>query len=277
MDQFAFKSLLPKDYQINNFYYGEFPLELFSREVTSNGAIYYPSSSCHDIDHLFYLNQLVIPEIKIDIPNVYIHSDAINSYEYYHNPNLYFPRGEGNIWNDIYKPYNFKVENHIAFHSPKRAIELYMLKRPGRNDYTWVICFWGYKNEIVIETLINKNISIPIVKDKCDGIADGMGAADGVNIPVRYYPFLAKDLGMQYIVSQSTNCSYWATKESLKLISKISKYRHLFFSEMINLENNDLNKQVELCLHLLYDVEPINPNNNFIASEIGSYYLKKII
>jgi hypothetical protein len=81
---FIFQELLPKNYQLKkeNQYDEIFPLELIENEITTAGAMYIPSSGMHK-EHLFYLNNQVIPQIHLSTPKVYIHSDADDYYKGY--------------------------------------------------------------------------------------------------------------------------------------------------------------------------------------------------
>ena len=271
MKNFIFEELLPFNYQlIKNEFYPKFPLQQF-QEALLNGAIYYPSSGVQDINHLFYLNKQVIPQIDIELPDVYIHSDSFHCYDHFKDyPHLY----PDYIWNTINDSFHFKTLNNIKFYSTQKNIEIFQLERPNSTKPTWIICFWGYLNEDVLKTLINKNIKIPIVIDKVDGISEGMGGSDETNgrsIAVIHYPFLAKELGLKFIVSLSNHITFNRLEESLKSVSKIAIDRLSIINELLKYEREDLQSLTETAINALIKVETIKPNpGNF-------YYLKTIL
>ena len=63
-----FEELLPKNLPLKNDFDRPFPMELLEYEIRRAGALYYPSSGMDDIEHLFYINDKVIPEIDVTIP-----------------------------------------------------------------------------------------------------------------------------------------------------------------------------------------------------------------
>lgn len=282
-NDFIFKELLPKNYQIKNYFYGwdkdkglddkEVQIELINNEITAGGVMYYPSSGMMDIEHLFYLNDKVIPEIQISTPKVYIHSDAFD----YYKINDY-----QQFINDIRKPYHFRIINESICHNEYQTVVVIMAQRPCSKEYTWLIYFWGYENEKIIKAMINNNIVTPIIYSKCDGITSGMGKAPN-SIPTIFYPLLNKDLGIKYIVTEQSwkiikryqNSSYINNDlliDGLKSLNSVSKFNNVLISKLLQLENDELLSTLEEILKINVEEELPHSFANFMQSLL----LKKI-
>jgi len=278
-----FKELLPKNYQVKNYfnaYYDKYKrledkevqLELIENEITTGGVLYYPSSGM-DIEYLFYLNDKVIPEIQISTPKVYIHSDADD----YHKNYDY----DGFIRN-LTKSYHFQIINHSVCYNEYQTVVVLMLQRPNSKEYTWLIYFWGYENEKVIKAMINNNIVTPIIYSKCDGITSGMGRAPQ-SIPTILYPLLNKDLSIKYIVTEqswATIKRYQDSKEwfynllidGLKSLKSVSKLNSVLISKLLELENDELLLTLEKMLQIHKEVELPHSCGPFMRN----FLLKKI-
>jgi hypothetical protein len=258
---FIFEELLPKKYQLKNIYGNEFPIELIGNEIFDGGAIYIPSSGMHRIEHLFYLNDKVIPEIQTTMPKVYIHSDACDFYKQYNYNELR---------NELNKSFHFKIINEVIYINEHQSVVVLMLQRPNSKDYTWLIYFWGYENEKIIKAMINKNIVTPIIYSYCDGITSGMGFIPH-SIPTILYPLLNKDLGIKYIVTEQSwktikrleNSTYQFEKESLhnllidglKSLNAVTKLNVDLTSKLLELNNDDLLSTLENVLQIHMEEE----------------------
>ena len=249
---FIFQELLPKNYQLKkeNQYDEIFPLELIENEITTGGAMYIPSSGMHK-EHLFYLNNQVIPKIQISTPKVYIHSDADDYYKRYNYDEF---RSELN------KSFHFTIINEMIYFNEHQTVVVLMLQRPNSKEYAWLIYFWGYENEKIIKALINKNIFTPIIYSNCDGITSGMGSVPN-SIPTILYPLLNKDLGIKYIVTEQsweTIKQYTTSQEwfynllmnGLKSLKSVSKDNIDLISKLLVLKNDELLSTLEKILRI---------------------------
>lgn len=259
--EFIFRELLPKNYQLKNEYDKEFPVELIGKEITDGGAMYIPSSGMLSIEHLFYLNDKVIPEIQIFTPKVYIHSDADDYYKQYNY---------NEFRNEINKSFHFRIINESIYFNEHQTVVMLMLQRPNSKEYTWLIYFWGYENEKIVKAMINKNIATPIIYSNCDGITSGMGYVPH-SIPTILYPLLNKDLGIKYIVTEqswetikrSQNSPYQFEKESfynllingLKSLKSVSKHNIDLISKLLELKNGELLSTLEKILQIHIEEE----------------------
>jgi hypothetical protein len=286
-----FKELLPKNYQIKknplylhyDKYKGledkEVQIELIENEITNGGVMYYPSSGMMDIEHLFYLNDKVIPEIQISTPKVYIHSDACDYHKIY---------DYNRFISNLTKSYHFRIINESICYNEYQTIVVLMLQRPNSKEYTWLICFWGYENEKVIKAMINNNIVTPIIYSKCDGITSGMGGVPH-SIPTILYPLLNKDLGIKYIVTDQSskiikgnlNSPYQFEKDSffynllidgLKSLKSVSKLNSVLISKLLKLENDELLSTLEKILQIHIEEELPYSCGHFMRT----FLLKKI-
>jgi hypothetical protein len=279
-----FKELLPKNYQIKKnplyLYYDKYKgledkevqIELIENEITTRGVLYYPSSGM-DIEHLFYLNDKVIPEIQISTPKVYIHSDACDYHKIYD-----YNRFIGNLT----KSHHFRIINESICYNEYQTVVVLMLQRPNSKEYTWLICFWGYENEKVIKAMINNNIVTPIIYSKCDGITSGMGRALQ-SIPTILYPLLNKDLKIKYIVTEqswkiikryqdSQESFYNLLIDGLKSLKLVSKLNSVLISKLLELENDELLFTLEKILQIHVEVELPHSCGPFMRN----FLLKKI-
>ena len=287
-NDFIFKELLPKNYQIKNYFYGwnedkglddkEVQIELIKNGITAGGVMYCPSSGMIDIEHLFYLNDKVIPEIQISTPKVYIHSDAENYYKKYDYNEFLI---------NIQKSYHFRIINQSICFNEYQTVVVIMAQRPNSKEYTWLIYFWGYENEKIIKAMISNNIVTPIIYSKCDGITSGMGRAPH-SIPTILYPLLNKDLGIKYIVTEQSwktikkyqNSPYQFEKEphynllidGLKSLKSVSKLNVVLISKLLQLENDELVSTLEEILKIHLEEELPHSCGHFMRSLL----LKKI-
>ena len=230
-----FEKLLPQNVPLKNDFESPFPMELLEYEIRRGGAMYYPSSGMDDIEHLFYINDKVIPEIDVPIPTVYIHSDAINNFDNYQ----YY-----NFKSKLSEPVHFRIINEAIYQNGKKTVIFFMLKCPNSNEYKWLICFSGFDNEIVLKQLIKKNIKTPIVYANCDGITSGMGGFGAASISTVLYPLLEKELGIHYIVTDQSWKKIFDRiedfKDGLKHLLSISIEHQKTIKNLLKLTTEDI-------------------------------------
>lgn len=183
----------------------------------TKSIVYYPSSGL-DINDIHYVNEKKIPAIKVGIPNVFIHSDALdyhtNAY-YYQLNNPVYTWLEGFEWRD----------------NGNKRIYVKRYRRNGLDSDFWYIYFKCFCNEIILKSFLKCRMKVDLIFCPVDGITSGMGAG-GIceNVPTLFYPLLAKDLRIKYIITDqsSDRLSGFAAEYFPQWISNINKLHKNF-------------------------------------------------
>jgi hypothetical protein len=160
-------------------------IELLNDSTYIN-ILYYPSSGL-DVSDVHYINSKKIPELKIESPNVYIHSDSYNL-------------------NYITRLLNYPVYQLLAGYkwesSDEKEIYILKYRRNGIESDFWFIYLRCFCDEIILKSFLLNKLKIDLIYCLSE-------------IPSSiYYPFLAKELGIKYIISQNTQQSLMHYPES---------------------------------------------------------------
>lgn len=243
MEEFIFGNLIPAFHLKKGRGHEDSELHLINNALKLNQTLFYPScGGLAHIEHLFYLNNQVIPEFMDLNPKVFIHSDPYNRYDFIE---FNYNREYEECKNYLTKKFHFTLLNETLYCNESKTLIIYKLKRPNSDDVTWLICFCGYKNEEIIKALLEKEIKIPIVYSKGDGESSGMGYMRG-NIPTILYPLLNFELGIKFIVTEQSwktineNGSVEMVIEGLKAILNLPNTNNKFFKNLLLMEKHSI-------------------------------------
>ena len=218
-----FSSLLDKvDYSLSD---GSISLlNELNHGMTDKIISYYPSSGS-DINDLFYLNKRV-KEIRNIIPDIFIHSD------FFFKPNYEF--------DNLLISDNIIIKGKVTNQDENKSITIYKLITPLSEEFKWLILFNGYYNEDIIDKLIRNKIKIPLVYSVCDGITAGQGGCNTLSIPTIFYPLIAYELGLKFIITdQGYNYEYFLSNFS-------NEFRNWLNNILLVSNNSSLNELVKL-------------------------------
>ena len=189
MSNSFFRNLLPTNFNTEG---DKSVLKEINFEIENQSVLFYPSSGI-DFNDLFYVNSKRIEEINEFSPNIFIHTD----YMCYRDFGL-------TIFDRLIDYPNFNILSKLKYYNDEKSINLYKLKRPNSQEIKWLVFFRGYYNEEIIKELVVNKIKTPVVYAICDGITNGMGNCYEKSIPTILYPFLASDLGINFIITEQS-------------------------------------------------------------------------
>lgn len=218
----------------------------------SNGVVYYPSSGT-DVNDVHYVNTKKIPEIMIDMPNIFIHTDAMDNYSHFYK-GLFHPPVyswmEGYEWND----------------DGNKRIIINRYKRNGLDIDFWFIYFNCFCNEVILKAFLSTGMNVDIVFCPVDGITSGMGAfEDCENVPTLLYPLISKQLGIKYIITDQPSKSI-DTQSSKKISEWINNLNKL---------HNDINVSKADVDNIVSETKEIIRSEN--SFKLFTHYNSEII
>lgn len=245
LENFFHKNVLGKWEKLNVGYDNEVDIRYIVAYLDSfetKGVVYYPSSGL-DVNDIHYVNEKKIPAIKVGMPNVFIHSDALDYYTDNYRYQLRFP------------VYNW-IEGFEWSDSGNKRIYVQHYKRNGLDTDFWYIYFKCFCNEIILKSFLKSSIKVDLIFCPVDGITSGMGAGGLCeNVPTLFYPLLSKNLGIKYII----------TDQSSDNLSGLSEY----FSQWIS-NFNKLDKKFKITKT---DVKNISSSTNEIYLNYSNFNL----